>query len=298
MANRVVSLLALGIFVSTAGLAQFELGSVVGAVTDSSGLPMAAVTVEIRSSATNAARQTTTSATGEYDIANLQPGRYALTAKRQGFKETTQNFELAVGQRLQLNVPMEVGAASQSVTVDANAVTVDTVSSDASNLRTSQQVVDLPLNSRNFTQLVQLAPGVNNHGNSTNVSNGGYTEGRGTNGFVSNGNPSDIGIYLFDGIQSVDTDANVLIFFPPVDAIQEFKVQSSAAPASYGGGPTIINVTFRSGTNDFHGAVYEFLRNSDFDAKNFFDSHANPIPAFHLTQLGANMGGPVVIPHL
>src|ERR1035438_2390380 len=86
MANRVVSLLALGIFVSTAGLAQFELGSVVGAVTDSSGLPMATVTVEIRSSATNVARQTTTSATGEYDIANLQPGRYALTAKRQGFK--------------------------------------------------------------------------------------------------------------------------------------------------------------------------------------------------------------------
>ena len=123
--------------------------------------------------------------------------------------------------------------------------------------------------------------------------NGGYTAGRGTSGAVVNGNPTDIGIYLFDGIQSVDADANVLIFYPPVDAIQEFVVQTSAAPASYGGGPTVINVTFRSGTNNYHGALYEFVRNSDFDAKNFFDSHANPIPPFHLNQFGANLGGPV-----
>ena len=86
-----------------------------------------------------------------------------------------------------------------------------------------------------------------------------------------------MGIYLFDGIQSVDTDANVLIFYPPVDAIQEFKVQTNAAPAAYGGGPSVINVTFRSGTNDLHGAAYEFVRNSAFDAKNFFDSGASPI---------------------
>src|SRR5258708_10740914 len=193
---------------------------------------------------------------------------------------------------------MKVGGASKSVRVDENVLMVETASSDVSNLRTRQQVVDLPLNSRNFTQLVQLAPGVNNHGNSTNVSNGGYTEGRGTSGAVVNGNPSDIGIYLFDGIQSVDTDANVLIFYPPVDAIQEFKVQTSAAPAAYGGGPSIINVTFRSGTNQFHGALYEFVRNSDFDAKNYFDSRTNPIPPFHMNEFGANLGGPVLIPHV
>src|SRR6478736_4378298 len=193
---------------------------------------------------------------------------------------------------------MEVGAATQSITVGANAVTVETASSDVTNVRTRQQVVDLPLNSRNFTQLVQLAPGVNNRGNSTNSSNGGYTAGRGTSGAIVNGNPSDVGIYLFDGIQSVDTDANVLIFYPPVDAIQEFKVQTSAAPAAYGGGPSVINVTFRSGTNDFHGALYEFVRNSAFDAKNFFDSPTAPIPPFRMNQFGANLGGPVYIPKL
>ncbi len=298
MLNRTISLFAAGLMAAAACLAQFDLGSAVGSVKDRSGLSIPNAAVELKNVATNVSRQTVTSPTGDFDFVALPPGPYAITVKQSGFKETTQTFEITVGQRVELNISMEVGAASQSVTVAANAVAVESASSDLSNLRTTQQVVDLPLNSRNFTQLVQLAPGVNAHGSSTNVSNGGYTAGRGTNGAVVNGNPSDIGIYLFDGIQSVDTDANVLIFFPPVDAIQEFKVQSSAAPAAYGGGPTIINVTFRSGTNDFHGAVYEFLRNSDFDAKNFFDSHTNPIPAFHLNQFGANIGGPVIIPHV
>jgi hypothetical protein len=295
---RVRALCALSLLVSGVLFAQFELGSVVGAVRDPSNLPMANAAVEIRSVATNVTRQTMTSSTGEFDFVALQPGQYAVTVKQSGFKEKTQNLELAVGQRLELNILMEIGSASQSVTVSGNAVEVETASSDVTNVRTQQQVIDLPLNSRNFTQLVQLAPGVNNKGNSTNSSNGGYTAGRGTSGAIINGNPSDIGIYLFDGIQSVDADANVLIFYPPVDAIQEFKVQTSAAPAAYGGGPSIINVTFRSGTNNFHGALYEFVRNSDFDAKNYFDSPTNPIPPFHLNQFGANIGGPVIVPRL
>jgi hypothetical protein len=292
-----VAYIAIGVL-APAAMAQFELGSVIGSVRDPSGLAMPNAAVEIRSTATNVARQTTTSALGEFDFVNLQPSRYSLAVTQKGFKEEMQTFELAVGQRLELNIAMEIGTESQSVNVDANAVMIETASSDLSNLRTNQQVVDLPLNSRNFTQLVQLAPGTNNTGNSTNATNGGYTAGRGTSGFVSNGNPTDIGVYLFDGIQSVDADANVLIFYPPVDSIQEFKVQSSAAPAAYGGGPTIINVTFRSGTNGYHGALYEFVRNSDFDAKNYFDSKTLPIPAFHLNQFGANVGGPVIIPHI
>ncbi|MES1256917.1 MAG: TonB-dependent receptor [Acidobacteriota bacterium] len=298
MLYRIVSAIVISLFISVSALAQFELGTVVGTVKDQSGLAMTGAAVELRSRTTNVARQTTTSASGGFDFVAVQPGQYTLKITQDGFKEKTQNFELTVGQRAELNVAMEIGAATQSVTVGESVIAVETASSDLSNLRTRQQVVDLPLNGRNFTQLVQLAPGVNNHGNSTNVSNGGYTAGRGTSGAVVNGNPSDIGIYIFDGIQSVDTDANVLIFYPPVDAIQEFKVQTSAAPASYGGGPSIINVTFRSGTNEYHGALYEFLRNSDFDAKNYFDSHTNPIPPFHLNEFGANLGGPVKIPHL
>ena len=296
--NRVIASCALGICISFAAFAQFELASVVGTVKDPTGLPMAQVAVEIRSVATNVVRSTITSATGDFDFVALQPGQYSLTAKQPGFKVTTQTFEVVVGQRLQLDVSLEVGTATESITVGANVIAVEAVSSDMNNVRTRQQVVDLPLNNRNFTQLVQLAPGVTNKGSSTNVSNGGYTAGRGTSGATINGNSSDVGIYLFDGIQSVDADANVLIFYPPVDAIQEFKVQTNAAPAAYGGGPSVINVTFRSGTNELHGAVYEFLRNSAFDAKNFFDSATAPIPPFRMNEFGANLGGPVYIPRL
>ena len=216
---------------SVAGFAQFESASVVGTVKDPTGLPVPKVAIELRSIATNTIRTTTTSVTGDYDFVAVQPGPYAVTAKQTGFKGITRTFEIAVGQRLQLDIPLEIGTAAESVTVDANVIAVEAVSSDLNNVRTRQQVVDLPLNNRNFTQLVQLAPGVTNKGSSTNVTNGGYTAGRGTSGATVNGNSSDVGVYIFDGIQSVDADANVLVFYPPVDAIQEFKVQTSAAPA-------------------------------------------------------------------
>ena len=179
---RVIASLALALCSATAVYAQFELASVVGAVKDPTGLPMPQVAVEIRSVATNVSRSTITSATGDFDFVALQPGQYALTAKQPGFKVTTRTFQVAVGQRLQLDVSLEVGTASESITVGANVIAVEAVSSDMNNVRTRQQVVDLPLNNRNFTQLVQLAPGVTNKGSSTNVTNGGYTAGRGTSG--------------------------------------------------------------------------------------------------------------------
>jgi hypothetical protein len=297
MRNHVVSLVVVALLASAAW-AQFEAGSVVGTVKDQSQLAVADATVEIRSLASNSVRQSVTSATGEFDFVAVQPGQYSLTVKKSGFNPKTQNFNLAVGQRLELNTALDVGTATQTVSVNANTEMVESASSELSNVRTTQQVVDLPLNSRNFTQLVNLAPGVNNRGNSSNSIQQGYTSGRGTNGAVINGAPPEDTVYLFDGIQSVDNDAGILIFFPPVDAIQEFKVQTSAAPAAYGGSPGIINVTFRSGSNNFHGALYEFVRNSDLDAKNFFDSPTKPIPPFHLNQFGANIGGPVIIPRL
>ena len=293
---RLFFLIIATLLAPVSSVAQFEAGSVLGVVKDSTGAVIPNVGVEVKSLSTNATRVTTSDNNGEWNFPALAPGRYSVIAKQPGLRDEIRTFELAVGQRLQLEIAMSVGAATETVTVNASGEMIETTSSDLSNVRTNQQVVDLPLNSRNFTQLVQLTPGVNNKGNGTNSTNGGYTAGRGTSGSVINGNPSDVGIYLFDGIQSVDADANVLLFYPPVDAIQEFKVQTSTAPASYGGGPTIINVTYRSGTNAFHGAVYEFLRNSAFDAKNYFDSPTNSIPPFHLNQFGGNISGPIIIP--
>ncbi len=296
--SRLFFLLVLFRLVSTAAFAQFEAASVVGTAQDQGGAVIPNVTVEITNLGTNVRRQTATNSRGVWTFVALEPGQYTVALKKSGFNNETRSFQLSVGQQLSLNITMIVGTKVETVTVNATGEMLETASSEIGNVRSTQQVVNLPLNSRNFTQLVLLAPGVVNHGQGTNSVNGGYSAGRGTNGSNINGNPSDLGDYLFDGIQSNDVDTNVLIFFPPVDAIQEFNVETSAAPAAYGGAPTVINATFRSGTNNLHGALYEFVRNSDLDAKNYFDSHTAPIPPFHMNQFGANLSGPVVVPRL
>ncbi|MFN7921789.1 MAG: carboxypeptidase regulatory-like domain-containing protein [Bryobacteraceae bacterium] len=277
--------------------AQVEQGSLVGMVTDPQKAPIAGATVEFRSVSTNVKREVTTSSSGEYNSLPLQPGRYAITVRQSGFRERTAEVTLAVGQRLQVDFALDIGQVNEQVNVSESAVTIETASSEIGQVRGSKEITDLPLNTRNFTQLVQLAPGV-----TTGVGGAsgllGYTSGRGTNGAVINGAPVEDVVYVIDGVNSVDTDAGVLIFFPPVDSIQEFKVQTSSAPASFGGGQGIINVLYKTGSNDYHGVAYEFLRNSALDAKNFFDSGGGKIPPFKLNQFGGNFGGPVRIPRL
>ena len=278
---------------------QFEVGSIVGAVTDPNGSRVPGARIEAVQTATNSSRITTTSDSGEYAIVGLIPGTYTVTITKEGFAKQTRTVNVAVSARVDSSFTLGIESATSSVTVDASAnAALETGSSELGNVRSQDQVQGLPLNSRNFTQLVYLAPGVNNKGNSANSVSQGYTNGRGTNGAVINGNPPEDTVYLLDGIQSMDNDADDLILFPNVDSIAEFKVQTSAAPAAFGGSPAIINVSFRSGTNQLHGTVYEFLRNHMFDAKNYFDSHTAPIPKFVYNQFGANLSGPLVIPHI
>ena len=284
------------VFVAGVGLAQFQSGSVVGQVKDPSQAPVPDASVEIRSRTTNVARRATTNAGGEFNFAAMPPDSYTITVSHTGFREQNREVQLSVDQRLEADFTIQVGSVSEEVTVKGEAALLETSSSELGNIRSEKQVADLPLNTRNFTQLVDLAPGVNNRGTASNSILQGYTSGRGTNGAVINGAPPEGIVYMYDGIQSVDSDAGMVMFFPSVDIIQEFKVQTSAAPAAYGGGLGVINVNFKSGTNSLHGAVYEFLRNSALDAKNFFDSPIKPIPPFRLNQFGFVVGGPVYIP--
>ena len=279
---------------------QFEVGSIVGAVTDSSGSRVPGASVQAVQTATNSARTTVTTDAGEYAFVGLVPGTYTVTVTKEGFGKQTRSVNVAVSARVDTSMTLGVEGTSSTVTVDAsaNSVSLEAGSSELGNVRSQDQVQGLPLNSRNFTQLVYLAPGVNNRGNSANSASQGYTNGRGTNGAVISGNPPEDTVYLLDGIQSMDNDADDLVLFPNVDSISEFKVQTSSAPAAFGGSPAIINVSFRSGTNQLHGTLYEFLRNHILDAKNYFDSHTNPIPKFVYNQFGTNLSGPIVIPHL
>ena len=159
MLKRHFCLLVLTSAISVTAWAQYDLGSVVGIVTDPNGLVVSNATVAVQSLFCNVlVRQSVTSSSGGFDFVALQPGSYQITVKQRGFRDTTQGFTLAVSQRLQLNIALEVGSASQQVMVNAEVENLETASSELSNLRTTQQVVDLPLNAQDFTQLVQLAP--------------------------------------------------------------------------------------------------------------------------------------------
>src|SRR5215467_7975067 len=277
--------------------AQIEQGSLVGIVSDPQKVPVVGAAVTFRSLTTNVQRQELTQSSGEFNSLPLPAGRYAVTVRQPGFREQTVEVTLGVGQRLQIDFALELGGVNEQVNVSGTATVLETASSEIGQVRPAREIMDLPLNTRNFTQLVQLAPGVLvGVGGASGLL--GYTSGRGTNGAVINGAPVEDVTYIIDGINSVDTDAGVLIFFPPVDSIQEFKVQTSSAPAAFGGGQGIINVIYKSGSNQLHGAAYEFLRNSALDAKNFFDSPTKPIPPFKLNQFGWNAGGPVMLPKI
>ena len=180
---------------------------------------------------------------------------------------------------------MEIGTVNEQVTVSATAAAVETGSSELGNVRPEQEIIDLPVNTRNFTQLVDLAPGVNNHGgNANNSTLQGYTGGVAPTGPSSTASRPNT--------WSTSSTASTAwirmrrrIFFPNMDSIAEFKGPTSAAPASYGGAPSIINVTFKYGTNDLHAPAWEFVRHSYFDAKT--SSIPTPSPSLPLNSISS-----------
>ena len=294
MALRNTHALAL-LAVLTAGclFGQTEFGAIVGTIADPSDAPIPGAPVIIRNAETGTIISLAANDGGIYTSPPLRPGPYEITVELAGFKKTTKTIALDVNQRARVNFNMEVGQVTESVTVAAETPLLETQSAALGNVRTTKAIAELPLNGRNFVQLFHIAPGVIPVGGAptmgASASNQSGVVGGSVNGArVSNND------FRFDGIQSQDTDQNVLIIMPSPDAIQEFKVQTSAMDASFGrnGGAT-INLVVKSGTNHFHGVLFEFLRNSAMDAKNFFDSPTEKIPPFRLNQFGGALGGPI-----
>jgi hypothetical protein len=273
---------------------QSEFGALVGTVTDPSDAPIPRAPVSIRSVETGVSLNLTTDSSGSYTSPPLRPGSYVLSVEVQGFRKASQTITLDVNQRARANFRMEVGQVTESVTIAAETPLLETQSAALGNVRTTKAINDLPLNGRNFVQLFHVAAGVIPVGGSPvlgpSASNQiGIAGGSVNGGRISNND------FRFDGIQSQDTDQSVLVILPSPDAIQEFKVQTSAMDASFGrsGGAT-VNLILKSGTNQMHGTVFEFLRNSALDAKNFFDSPQGKTPPFRLNQFGGALGGPIV----
>jgi hypothetical protein len=284
---------ALAILAAALGLnAQTESASVVGTVTDSTGAAVAGATVTIRNTRTNAAVAAQTSGEGNYASPPLEPGSYSIAAEAQGFARVIQNINLDVDQHARVDFSLRPGQISESVTVEANAAMLDTQSATLGNVRTPQAINDLPLNGRNFFVLTYLTPGASSSGSGYTMSRGASNQ-LGLQGVSVNGIRNGDSTTYFDGIQSQDNEYGNMILLPNQDAIQEFKMQTSGRDASTGRtGGAAVNLVTKSGGNDFHGTAFEFFRNSDLDARNYFDPPQ--IPAFHQNQFGASLGGRIV----
>ncbi|MCL6463817.1 MAG: TonB-dependent receptor [Acidobacterium ailaaui] len=272
--------------------AQVEKGVITGTVKESSGALVQGAQVTLQNASTGLPTVTSTNNEGIYVSPPLAPGEYDVKITAPGFGSSIQHVRLSVGQRLTVDGTLAISTASESVEVRSATLQFDTDIATISNLRTEQAVHNLPLNGRNFAELLGLGAGVV-PGQSQMTGFVPYAQQRGPTAYAINGQRMTDNRFLLDGIGDNENHNGLgVVIFPPIDAVEEFREQTTDADARYGraaGG--IINLVFKSGTNRFHGEAFEFLRNSALDAKNYFDSGAKP--PFHMHTFGATFSGPV-----
>ncbi len=293
----VIAAVTLIFLLSATGYCQVSTASINGTVSDPQGAIVIGAQLVLTNVQTSVEQRTSTNESGLYRFQNLTVGKYTLAATASGFQtKRLEPFTLQVGQVATLDFVLQVGAVSEQVTVEAAGVQVQSASAELGTVVEQKHVVDLPLNGRNFTQMLMLQPGVNS------VSPGGtqsmsYTRAVGAaNNPSVNGQNNRANIYLLDGILNIETFGNAYAVPPIVDAIQEFKVQSHNDSSEIGmaAGGT-INVATKSGTNELHGTTWYFGKNDAFNARNFFLSRVQP---FKQHQFGATGGGPIYLPKL
>jgi hypothetical protein len=283
--------------------AQVSTGEISGVVTDQSAAVVAGAKVTAGNRETGASRQTATSADGSYVMTLLPPGDYDISVEAPGFRRLLrQNVQLQVNQRLRLDVVLEVGQTTETLQITGAPPLLESQSSAIGSVIPERFVNQLPLNGRNFVQLAILSPGVSGVGFNTTgtIMSGTRPDDRrpGTEVF-SNGNREGSNNFLYDGVDNNDRYTLSIVLRPAVEAVREFKVQTNLYSADLGrNSGAIVDVITKSGTNQFHGSMFEFLRNSSMDARNFYNRRGTPFPAFRFNQFGFSMGGPVLIPKL
>src|SRR5215469_8077836 len=275
-------------------------GTILGTVTDSTSAIVLNAKVTVTNTATNVDFRTTTSSAGDYNAPDLNPGTYKVTVEAPGFQKfITTGIVLTVNQRLRTDAQLKPGAVTETVETSAQAVSLNTDSAELANLVSQQQVEELPLNGRNFMQLLLVGAGAVTVGGEQAT----MRQGEGAAISVNGGRPEGNN-YTLDGL--VNTDAALVT--PAVvlsqDAIQEFKVSSGTYSADLGFSATQVNIVSKGGTNSLHGSLFYFNRENGFDAKpfptatNFINTTATANPPLHQNQFGFVAGGPIYIPKL
>ena len=271
------------------GSAQNATGTLAGTVRDPSNAVLPSAEVTVTNEDTGLTRKVDTNGEGEYRVPFLPVGSYVVRVQKEGFKSQVQNkVRLEILQVRAVDFSLQLGAVTETVTVETRAPLLETETSQAGQVIKNEQVNNLPLSVRQFMQLTFLAPmavPATADFRSTEVN-------RDTAMPASGGQRPEQNNYQIDGIDNKENGRNSFAISPPIDSIAEFKVQTGMAPAEFGrGGGTIINVVTKSGTNSYHGSTYEFLRNDKLDSRPFFANRKSPLKR---NQFGAAAGGPIV----
>ncbi|MBV9939030.1 MAG: carboxypeptidase regulatory-like domain-containing protein, partial [Acidobacteriaceae bacterium] len=288
-----VVLLSVRLFAQTSG-------AIVGTVQDASGAAVAGAIVSVLDVGKGTTQVFKTDDSGAYSAPFLIPGTYRISVEAPGFKRaTSQDIVLQVDERQRADFTMQIGQASETVEVVAAAPLVRSESAELGEVIGQGAVQSLPLNGRNFAQLVYLVPGVTPGQQGENLSGSSTFNPRASSNFNALGSQANANGWLVDGIIDNEYTFNTVMVQPSVESVQEFKVLTGTFSAEYGRGAGIVTTQTRSGSNDFHGSAFEFLRNNYFDARNYFNSkttgngNPNPQPPFRRNQYGASIGGPI-----
>lgn len=290
-----LTLILSAFWLTSSASAQLTTADILGTVTDVSGAVVPNAAITLTNLGTNEKRSSQSNGSGDYSFTLLPVGHYSISVKASGFQEAiTKDLAVEAGDRARADVHLQLGSESTVVEVTAQTPLLQADSATVSSTVTAKAVQDLPLNGRNFVQLVQLVPGAN-EGPGNGLSSGGRPDDRRTNaaGFSVNGQDDTLNNWVVDGIDDNERIIGTIGVKPNVEGIQEITVQTNSYAAEAGrtaGG--VVNLVTRSGTNQFHGSVYEYFRNDIFDGRNFFQSTGNK-PELRQNQYGASVGGPI-----
>ena len=294
-----MAVLVLTSALSLTGFAQVERATITGTLTDKNGAIVPDATVRVTDESTNETKTLQTDSAGEYIASNLTPGSYTIEAEKTGFtKHINKDYVVQVGQTARLDIVMEVGSVTQSVEVTGTLPVLQSENAAVGQVIATTAVQQLPLNGRNMTQLAIITPGVTglNYAPTGTIGSGVRPDELRPGGTTieANGARDSANKLLLDGVDNTEMIAQTQIVRPSVESLQEFNIITSNAGPEYNRGAGAILVTStRSGSNNLHGSVYEYIRNSDLDAKNFFVRPDTPIPLYRLNDFGGRLGGPI-----
>src|ERR1043166_8602762 len=271
------------------------LGTISGEVRDSSGALVPGVTVTVVSKATTAGRTTSTNGVGLFDFPALPPGAYSVRSELDGFKTVTREIELQVQQAARVDFILELGTIAEMAIVTGVSPLVETTNATIGTVIENRRIVELPLNGRNYLSLIALSPNVS--AGFAGAGQAGDRQGgsRANQQISISGQRREFNYYTLDGVDNTDVNFNTYIFLPSVDALEEFKVQTGVYSAEFGRAAGQVNVVTKSGSNGYHGTVFEFHRNDAFDARPYAFTAAQaaaPKPNFDWHQFGYTASGP------